>query len=312
MQIQARIASDPTRAGALPVAPAGGLERATGGGGRLRYAQRIQWRFCVERLCRAAGLRLRFTEQRCLNFQLTTAADPLACRFNPDTAWRVPPFLRQRSRPALRPLDGIHGQGRAHRARRRKSGYGRSPRFTYAVGVSNGGYQVRRAIEPAPEVFDGGVDWEGTFVDEHAPNVLTDLPPAILNFPDYRASGFNRDQHGGEEHSRRRLSSGYRLPRRASFWASHWDSFWEVTLCQWQKRLDPSYDTYGSGTGTYNYAAGFLSRTSVSSWLLSPTRAGPAASGHRGRHYGCVAADRPSRARVRAQGRQRLEALEAR
>src|SRR6185503_17213739 len=29
--------------------------------------------------------------------------------------------------------------------------------------------------------------------------------------------------------------------------------FWEVTLCQWQKRLDPTYDTYVSGTGTYNY-----------------------------------------------------------
>jgi hypothetical protein len=28
-----------------------------------------------------------------------------------------------------------------------------------------------------------------------------------------------------------------------------------VTQCQWQKRLDPTYDTYGSGTGTYNYWA---------------------------------------------------------
>src|SRR5262249_21005980 len=27
------------------------------------------------------------------------------------------------------------------------------------------------------------------------------------------------------------------------------------TLCQWQKRLDPNYDTYGSGTGTYSYPA---------------------------------------------------------
>jgi hypothetical protein len=26
-----------------------------------------------------------------------------------------------------------------------------------------------------------------------------------------------------------------------------------VTQCQWQKRLDPTYDTYVSGTGTYNY-----------------------------------------------------------
>src|SRR5947207_5676301 len=38
-----------------------------------------------------------------------------------------------------------------------------------------------------------------------------------------------------------------------SLWANYWASFWEVTQCQWQKRLDPSYDTYGSGTGTYNY-----------------------------------------------------------
>ena len=28
-----------------------------------------------------------------------------------------------------------------------------------------------------------------------------------------------------------------------------------MTQCQWQKRLDPTYNTYGSGTGTYNYVA---------------------------------------------------------
>ena len=28
-----------------------------------------------------------------------------------------------------------------------------------------------------------------------------------------------------------------------------------MTQCQWQKRLDPTYDTYGAGTGTYNYWA---------------------------------------------------------
>jgi len=27
-------------------------------------------------------------------------------------------------------------------------------------------------------VFDGGVDWEGTFIDPQGPNLLTDLPPA--------------------------------------------------------------------------------------------------------------------------------------
>jgi hypothetical protein len=39
-------------------------------------------------------------------------------------------------------------------------------------------------------------------------------------------------------------------------WNSYWTSFWEVTQCQWQKRLDPSFDTYASeGTATYNYIA---------------------------------------------------------
>ena len=112
--------------------------------------------------------------------------------------------------------------------------------FTYAVGTSNGGYQVRRAVEIAPKLFDGGVDWEGTFVDEHAPNILTDLPPAILNFPDYVASGFSPEQHRGEEHPGRGLSAGHRRPGTAtSLWGLYNAQFWEVTQCQWQKRLDP-------------------------------------------------------------------------
>jgi hypothetical protein len=137
-----------------------------------------------------------------------------------------------------------------------KAAYGPPPRYTYAVGTSNGGYQVRRAIEEAPHVFDGGVDWEGTFVDPHAPNLLTDLPPAVLNFPDYRASGFNTATTAAKNI----VAAGY-PPDIASdigavpttLWNNNWLSFWEVTLCQWQKRLDPTYNTYVSGTGNYNY-----------------------------------------------------------
>jgi hypothetical protein len=148
-----------------------------------------------------------------------------------------------------------------------KAAYGQPPRHIYAVGTSNGGYQVRRAIEEAPELFDGGVDWEGTFVDEHAPNLLTDLPPAVLNYPEYRASGFNI----GSTAARNIVAAGYPPDilsdlgsTATTLWTRNWASFWEVTLCQWQKRLDPTYDTYGSGpvanTGTYNY----ISRLSTS------------------------------------------------
>src|SRR5678816_3425777 len=68
--------------------------------------------------------------------------------------------------------------------------YHRHPRFTYAVGTSNGGYQVRRAIEEAPNLFDGGVDWEGTYINP-TENILIDLPVGVKNFPLYAASNYD-------------------------------------------------------------------------------------------------------------------------
>jgi 3HB-oligomer hydrolase 3HBOH len=130
--------------------------------------------------------------------------------------------------------------------------YGSRPHRTYAVGTSNGGYQVRRALETAPELYDGGVDWEGTYVDPIASNILSGLPPAILNFTDYAASGFNPASTAAKNI----LVTGYPpdlVSGTTSFWGRYWAEFWEITLCQWQKRLDPTYDTYGSGTGTYSY-----------------------------------------------------------
>ena len=132
--------------------------------------------------------------------------------------------------------------------------YGQKPRFTYAVGTSNGGYQTRRAVELFPDLFDGGVDWEGTYVDDHDANLLTDLPPGILNYPDYAASGFNATSTAAKNIQ----LAGYPpdiVQSTGSLWANYWGDFWEVTQCQWQKRLDPTYDTYVQGTGTYNYRA---------------------------------------------------------
>jgi hypothetical protein len=146
-----------------------------------------------------------------------------------------------------------------------RAAYGKSPERTYAVGTSNGGYQVRRAIELAPGLFDGGVDWEGTFVDGETFNLLTDLPPAVKNFPFYLASGYDPNSAA----ARNIEAAGYPpdiVVRNsagnvtASLWQTNFFAFWEVTLCQWQKRLDPGYDTYRLGTGNYDYFA----RTEVS------------------------------------------------
>ena len=196
-----------------------------------------------------------------LNLKLTSPppADPLACRLNP-----IPPtsnvfvhfFDNDPGQPFTRWAEFMVKAAELARDGV-KAGYGRWPAFTYAVGTSNGGYQVRRAVEIAPKLFDGGVDWEGTFVDEHAPNILTDLPPAILNFPDYMSSGFNPASTA----SLNIQAAGYPpdiVFNGASLWSRYNGQFWEVTQCQWQKRLDPTYDTYGiippgNGTGTYNY-----------------------------------------------------------
>jgi hypothetical protein len=132
--------------------------------------------------------------------------------------------------------------------------YGRQTRYTYAVGTSNGGYQVRRAVESYPELFDGGVDWEGTFVDADVPNLLSALPPAILNYPDYAASGFNPNSTAAKNI----FATGYPPDLTSAepgktLWRVHSDTYWELTMCQWQKRLDPTYDTYGAGLANYVY-----------------------------------------------------------
>jgi 3HB-oligomer hydrolase (3HBOH)/Tannase and feruloyl esterase len=253
VQLNARIASDPQGQARfllrLPNDWNGRLVVAGASGTRSEFNGDFAWSdYVVQK-----GYAYASQNKGVLNLQLSTAADPLACRLAPT----VPVFVHF--------YDNDPGQDftrwaqymvkAAELAREGvKAGYGRYPRYTYAVGTSNGGYQVRRAVESAPELFDGGVDWEGTFVDRHAPNLLTDLPPAVLNFPDYAASGFG----AASTASKNIQAAGYPpdiVNAAGSLWGRYNGQFWEVTQCQWQKRLDPTYDTYVSGTGTYNYIA---------------------------------------------------------
>ncbi len=180
-------------------------------------------------------------------------SDPLACRLNQTSPVWVHFYDNDPGQLFTRWRDFMVKAGELAR-RGVEAGYGRPPRYVYAVGTSNGGYQVRRAVETAPDLFDGGVDWEGTFVDAGAPNLLTDLPAAVLNFPDYAAGGSSP----GSTAAKNMLAAGYPPDISGTpltLWGRYNSQFWEVTECQWQKRLDPTYDTYGSGTATYNYVA---------------------------------------------------------
>lgn len=188
-------------------------------------------------------------------------ADPLACRLNPSSTTWVHFYDNDPEKPFTQWTQYmVQTASLAQQAA--NVAYNELPRRTYAVGTSNGGYQVRRAMEMAPDLFDGGVDWEGTFIDPNGPNILIDLPPAILNFPAYAASGFD----GNSDAAQDILAAGYPpdIVNRAvtppdSLWGRYNGQFWEVTACQWQERFDPTYQTYKSGLAEYDY----LSRLDV-------------------------------------------------
>ncbi len=255
VQLQARIASDPTGQGRfllrLPDDWNGRLVVAGASGTRSEFNGDFAWSdYVVQK-----GYAYASQNKGVLNLRLTTAADPLGCRLNPDSPVFVHFFDNDPGQQFTR-WASFMAQAAMLARRGVETRYGREARRTYAVGTSNGGYQVRRAVELFPGLFDGGVDWEGTYVDAGAPNLLTDLPPAILNFPDYAKGtpAFNPDSTAAKNVR----GAGYPpdiVNGTTSLWGLYSAQFWEVTQCQWQKRNDPAYDTYGSGTGTYNYVA---------------------------------------------------------
>jgi hypothetical protein len=259
LQIQARFADDPTGQGRfllrLPNDWNGRLVVAGASGTRSEFNGDFAWSDYVLPLGYAyASQNKGVLNLRIASLASATPPNARACRLNPiSTVWvnfyddddgqpftRWARFMAKAAETAREGVTAAYHHG--------------PPRYTYAVGTSNGGYQVRRAVESYPELFDGGVDWEGTFVDAGAPNLLTDLPAGVLNFPDYVALG--HDANGTA--AKNLLAAGYPpdiVLASTTLWTSYWAQFWEVTLCQWQKRLDPGYDTYGSGTATYDYVA---------------------------------------------------------
>lgn len=263
LQISARIASDPLKQARfllrLPTNWNGRLVVAGASAQRSEHNGDFAWSDYVLQ----KGYAYASQNKGTLNFALTTATDPLGCRLNPSSSTYVHFYDDEPGQAFTRWTQFMVEAARLAREGVRGA-YGHGPRFTYAVGTSNGGYQVRRAVEVAPHLFDGGVDSEGTFVDEQGPNLLTQLPQAVLNMPDYISGGLN----AASTAARNIRAAGFppdiaaRAPQTDSFWQRHANAYWELTLCQWQKRLDPSYDTYGAGLGQYIYSQR-LSRSDV-------------------------------------------------
>jgi hypothetical protein len=250
IQVQGRFADDPSGQARfllrLPHDWNGRLVVAGASGTRSEFNGDFAWSdYVVQK-----GFAYASQNKGVFNFQLTTPADPLGCRLNPASPIFVRFYANEPDKPFTQWTDYIIQTARLARDVA-KAQYHHPPRYTYAVGTSNGGYQVRRAIEEAPQLFDGGVDWEGTLA---GPPVLIDLPVMLQHFPAYILSGFDPDSAAAQAIR----AAGYPpdiVSGPFSFWGLHYSAFYEVTMCQWQKRFDPAYDTYAAGLANYDYAA---------------------------------------------------------
>ncbi|MGW3138290.1 tannase/feruloyl esterase family alpha/beta hydrolase [Streptomyces sp. NPDC001139] len=106
--------------------------------------------------------------------------------------------------------------------------YGHAPRRTYMTGISNGGYLTRWQLENHPELYDGGVDWEGALWTPDGPNLLTSLPTAVA-----RTLGSAHDED----------MYGVGFARGSEFlWPYHEKAYWGVTQKIYRAEFDPGYD----------------------------------------------------------------------
>ena len=130
--------------------------------------------------------------------------------------------------------------------------YGEEPERTYITGTSTGVYLTRYALEKHPELYDGGVDWQGALWTDHdeptsdrdkGPNLLTFLPWTLRYYPQYR------DAKSQAAHDVM-IFAGFE-PGSEFLWQYHYETYWNSTQRIYREEFDP----YWPGSDAeYDYA----------------------------------------------------------
>ncbi len=110
--------------------------------------------------------------------------------------------------------------------------YGAGPSRTWMTGISNGGYLTRWQLENRPELYDGGVDWEGTLLRPDGPNLFTYLPTALREYPQAQVD---------PSAAQRMYDVGFE-PGSESLWPDHYAVYWDLTQRVYREAFDPDYD----------------------------------------------------------------------
>jgi hypothetical protein len=203
------------------------------------------------------------TNKGTLNFFFTgpPAADPLGCRLthpsHPFAGFRVHFYLAEEKDTItewFRRTREVTALAKAAVSAYRYSAAAK----TYLFGISNGGHVTRRLLEESPEMYDGGIDWEGVYWAPSGPNILIDLPAALRPYQDYVDSRFDATSEAHQAI----MNAGYPPDIRSStpntfgpngsFYETHANNYWDVTTCLFAKELDP---TYGGEPVKYDYDA---------------------------------------------------------
>ena len=120
--------------------------------------------------------------------------------------------------------------------------YGKAPARTYMTGISNGGYLTRWQLENYADLYDGGVDWEGTLFTREV-NLFTYLPVALRNYPRYQLTQ-DEEAHGNM------IDAGFE-PGSEVVWPDHYAVYWDLTQRSYREEFDPEYD--GAQEGGYPF-----------------------------------------------------------
>lgn len=130
--------------------------------------------------------------------------------------------------------------------------YGEEPHRTYITGVSNGGYLTRYALENNADLYDGGVDCEGTLFLPEGPTLLTFLPTAIKHYWTYLKAFWvlqnskDEDQlknaQAEMDRARTAITDAGFAPESELLWGYYYGVYWQATQRIYRQEFDPDYE----------------------------------------------------------------------
>lgn len=130
--------------------------------------------------------------------------------------------------------------------------------FSYVTGISNGGYQTRRALETdtvSDRLYDGGVDWEGTLLTPSVPSGVQLSQPTtgyiLFNYLPTSLANAPQDLSGDATAVANLTAVGFN-PESQPLWQYHYGIYWGLTQKVYRLEVDPEFTNYtcSDTTGT--------------------------------------------------------------